>query len=67
MESIVILIEEINDERIQEDSSQINPPEDMQISICDAMEKNAGDDKKDNEKELVSLKDPTPVDMDTKE
>ena len=28
-----------------------------------AMEEYAGDDKKDNEKEVASLEDPTPVDM----
>ena len=61
MESIVIQLEEINTERIQEGSSENNPPEYMQIIIG---EKNydAGDDKYDKEKYVTGLEYPTPAD-----
>ena len=62
MESIVIRLEEINTERIQEGSSENNPPEDMQIILGDKNNYDAGDDKYDKEKEVTGLEDPTPAD-----
>ena len=51
----MIRLEEINTERIQEVSSENNPPEYMQIILGEKKYYDAGDDKYDKEKEVTGL------------